>query len=311
MKKSATGTSHAKVILTGEHAVVYNQPAIALPLPDMSLTVSISERNHGQIVLAPGYQGPLTEMAEMYEGVRQLIVRLLHSFSAPDLAFKLKITSTIPEERGMGSSAATAVAITRAFFNYFEAPLSNAELQKWASIEESITHGSSSGIDAATVAHDVPIWFIKGQEPTTMPMDLSATLIIADTGIHGQTGLAVSVVRQHLMLGEDNAQERIEQLGHISAISRDALANNDIQQLGSAMNDAQTHLSALGVSHPELDKLVMASRNAGALGAKLTGGGVGGAMLALTDTPETTAAVITALETAGAREIWVQSYPQG
>lgn len=310
MKKSATGTSHAKVILTGEHAVVYNQPAIALPLPDMSLTATITERHHGQIVLAPGYQGPLTEMAEMYEGVRQLIVRLLHSFSAPDLAFKLKITSSIPEERGMGSSAATAVAITRAFFNYFEAPLSNAELQKWASIEESITHGSSSGIDAATVAHDVPIWFIKGQEPTTMPMDLSATLIIADTGIHGQTGLAVSVVRQHLMLGEDNAQERIEQLGQISAISREALANNDIQQLGSAMNNAQAHLSALGVSHPELDKLVKASRDAGALGAKLTGGGVGGAMLALTDTPEATAAVVTALENAGAREIWVQSYPQ-
>lgn len=310
MKKSATGTSHAKVILTGEHAVVYNQPAIALPLPDMSLTATITERHHGQIVLAPGYQGPLTEMAEMYEGVRQLIVRLLHSFSAPDLAFKLKITSSIPEERGMGSSAATAVAITRAFFNYFEAPLSNAELQKWASIEESITHGSSSGIDAATVAHDVPIWFIKGQEPTTMPMDLSATLIIADTGIHGQTGLAVSVVRQHLMLGEDNAQERIEQLGQISAISREALANNDIQQLGSAMNNAQAHLNALGVSHPELDKLVKASRDAGALGAKLTGGGVGGAMLALTDTPEATAAVVTALENAGAREIWVQSYPQ-
>lgn len=310
MKKIATGTSHAKVILTGEHAVVYEQPAIALPLPDMSLTVTLTERHHGQIIVAPGYHGPLAEMAEMYEGVRQLIVRLLRYFSAPDLAFKLKITSSIPEERGMGSSAATAVAITRAFFNYFDTDLPNVELQKWASIEESITHGSSSGIDAATVAHDVPIWFIKGQEPTTIPMDLAATLIIADTGIHGQTGLAVSVVRQRLMMNEDNAEERINELGNISKIARDTLATNNIHSLGSAMNDAQGHLSALGVSHPELDKLVNASLEAGALGAKLTGGGVGGAMLALTDTPEATTAVVSALEHAGAREIWVQSYPQ-
>lgn len=310
MEKIATGTSHAKVILTGEHAVVYEQPAIALPLPDMSLTATLTERQHGQIILAPGYHGPLDEMAEMYEGVRQLIVRLLRHFAAPNLAFKLKITSSIPEERGMGSSAATAVAITRAFFNYFDMPLTNPELQKWASIEEAITHGSSSGIDAATVAHDIPIWFIKGQEPTPIPMDLSATLIIADTGIHGQTGLAVSVVRQRLMFNEDDAAERIEKLGNISNIARQTLANDDIQTLGAAMNDAQVHLSALGVSHPELDKLVNASLQAGALGAKLTGGGVGGAMLALTDTPETTQNVVAALEQAGAREIWVQSYPK-
>jgi len=310
MKKIASGTSHAKVILTGEHAVVYEQPAIALPLPDMSLNVTITERHHGQIIMAPVYHGPLSEMAEMYEGVRQLIVRLLQHFNAPDLAFKLKITSTIPEERGMGSSAASAVAITRAFFSYFDAELTNSELQKWASIEESITHGSSSGIDAATVAHDVPIWFIKGQVTTTIPMDLSATLIIADTGIHGQTGLAVSVVRQKLEFNEDNATQRIERLGDISSLAREALANNDVISLGSAMNDAQENLSALGVSHPELDKLVTAARNAGALGAKLTGGGVGGAMLALTDTPEKTSSVVAALERAGARDVWVQSYPQ-
>ncbi|MCT0949402.1 mevalonate kinase [Weissella confusa] len=310
MEKLATGTSHAKVILLGEHAVVYGQPAIALPLPDLAMTATIEAREEGQIVIAQGYQGPLATMAEVYEGVRQLIVRLLRHFNAIKTPFTLRIQSSIPQERGMGSSAASAIAIVRAFFAFFETELSDAELQRWANIEEAITHGSPSGIDAATTAHDVPVWFVKGEKPEPMSMALHGTLIIADTGVHGQTGLAVSVVREQLDNEPEATRPHIDALGQIARETREDLANDDIQSLGRHMNDAQSHLSALGVSHPKLDELINAANQAGALGAKLTGGGVGGAMLALAQSDEDVQHIIQALEAAGAQEVWAQRYPQ-
>ncbi|SCB74220.1 mevalonate kinase [Weissella bombi] len=308
VKKPGIGESHAKVILLGEHAVVYGQPAIALPLPDLAMTVKIEPREAGQIILAQAYRGPLEAMAEVYEGIRQLIIRLLQYFDEPNMPFTMSITSNIPQERGMGSSAATAIAIVRGFFDYFNKKLSKQALQRWASIEESITHGSPSGLDTATVANDQAIWFIKGKQPEKINMSLDATLIIADTGIQGQTGLAVSVVREHLLNEPQSAQHHIDKIGEIAKHTRTAISENNVLKLGQFMNKAQKHLSALGISHPKLDELISAAREAGALGAKLTGGGVGGTMIALTQNAEQTTHVLTALEAAGAQEVWTQTY---
>jgi len=308
VKKPGIGVSHAKVILLGEHAVVYGQPAIALPLTDLAMTVKIESREAGQVVLSKAYQGPLVAMAEVYEGIRQLINRLLKHFRADEMPFTMTITSNIPQERGMGSSAATAIAIVRAFFNFFDEPLPKQDLQRWASIEESITHGSPSGLDTATAAHDEAVWFIKGQQPEKIDMSLDGTLILADTGIQGQTGLAISVVRENLTNDPETGQHHIDQIGEIAKSTRTAIAENNLVKIGNYMNEAQSHLSALGISHPKLDELINAARHAGALGAKLTGGGVGGTMIALTTNGEQTTRVIKALEDAGAQEVWTQNY---
>lgn len=308
MKKPGIGVSHAKVILLGEHAVVYGQPAIALPLTDLAMTVKIESREAGQVVLSKAYQGPLVAMAEVYEGIRQLINRLLKHFRADEMPFTMTITSNIPQERGMGSSAATAIAIVRAFFNFFDEPLPKQDLQRWASIEESITHGSPSGLDTATAAHDEAVWFIKGQQSEKIDMSLDGTLILADTGIQGQTGLAISVVRENLTNDPETGQHHIDQIGEIAKSTRTAIAENNLVKIGNYMNEAQSHLSALGISHPKLDELINAARHAGALGAKLTGGGVGGTMIALTTNGEQTTRVIKALEDAGAQEVWTQNY---
>lgn len=310
MQRHAEGSSHAKLILLGEHSVVYGQPAIAIPLPDLAMHVRIEERQVGQLIMAPNYQGPLDDLTEAYEGVRQLISRLLTFFGQPNLPFLLRINSNIPQERGMGSSAATAIAITRAFFAFFQRPLPDATLQKWANVEEAITHGSPSGIDVATAAHDLPVWFVKQEPVRPLDMRFHGTLIIADTGIHGQTGLAVSVVREQIQTEPVTTQNHLDALGHLATDAKEALATDDLLKLGRTMNEAQAHLSALGVSHPKLDQLIRAARKAGALGAKLTGGGVGGAMFALADSPQQVVTITTALEAAGAHEIWLQQYPK-
>ncbi|MBM7617461.1 mevalonate kinase [Weissella uvarum] len=308
MKSESMGKSHAKVILIGDHSVVYGQPAIAIPLPDLAMTATLKERQAGQVVLTPNYQGPMEAMGEVYEGVRQLITHLLTYFDAVEMPFTLEIESKIPQERGMGSSAASAIAIIRAFFDFFETPLSDQDLQKWANIEEAVTHGSPSGLDAATSASDVPVWFIKNETIETLQMNLEGYLIIADTGIRGQTGLAVSVVRQQMETKPKETQNHIEALGAIAYQMRNGLSHDDLHEIGQAMTDAHTHLKALGVSHPSLDRLVEAAIAAGAIGAKLTGGGVGGAMLALTETKAQAQAVIKALQQAGAQETWSQHY---
>lgn len=308
MESQSTGTSHAKVILIGDHSVVYGQPAIAVPLPDLAMTAKLMARQAGQMVITPNYQCPMDEMGEVYEGIRQLITRLLRHFDATNMPFLLEITSTIPQERGMGSSAASAIAIIRAFFNYFDAPLSQTELQQWANIEEAVTHGSPSGLDAATCASDVPVWFIKKETTQTLEMTLEGYLIIADTGVRGQTGLAVSVVREQFDANPTQTNGHISALGKIAENIRDGLKQGDTTAIGQSMTEAHQHLQELGVSHPSLDRLVTAANQAGALGAKLTGGGVGGAMLALADTKEHADNVIHALEQAGAQEVWVQHY---
>ncbi|KRN75766.1 hypothetical protein IV73_GL000265 [Weissella kandleri] len=309
LKKTSIGKSHAKVILMGEHSVVYGQPAIALPLPDISFTTTIMPRLAGQMIFTPTYQGPLSSLAENYEGIRQLILRLLDFFNAKKRPFTLHINSDIPQERGMGSSAASAISIVRAFYDFFDTPLSSEHLQTWAAVEERITHGSPSGLDTSTVASSLPIWFIKNELTQPFELNLNATFILADTGIHGQTGLAVSVVRSLLEEQPHTTKKSIQHLGELTTAAHHALQFNTLSELGSLMNQAQAELQTLGVSHPQLDTLIHAARQAGALGAKLTGGGIGGTMLALAPDQKAADGIIEALENAGATEIWTQTYP--
>ncbi|WP_243673905.1 mevalonate kinase family protein [Lentilactobacillus kisonensis] len=163
MKKKATGTSYAKIIFFGEHSVVYGKPAIAIPVYSVNVTVAIKLISVGQTIHCRYFDGPISEMADNLKGIGVLIRQLLKSFNSPDLPFELTIQSKVPSERGMGSSAATAVALVRGFFNLFEKPLTRSRLLALADVEEQITHGNPSGLDAATASSEAPIWFVKNQ----------------------------------------------------------------------------------------------------------------------------------------------------
>lgn len=117
MKTTGIGTSHAKIILIGEHSVVYGQPAIALPLPEVKLTVTITKLDSEQQLLDSRYfSGSITEAPENMLGIKTLILALINQFDGQSDGWKMNITSMLPAERGMGSSAASAIAIIRAFF---------------------------------------------------------------------------------------------------------------------------------------------------------------------------------------------------
>lgn len=307
VKQQGIGTSHAKIILMGEHSVVYGQPAIALPLPSVQLSVTLSSRQDNQrIIKSRYYHGSLENLPSSMIGIKKLIDTLSARFNDQETGWDLKIESQLPAERGMGSSAASAIAIIRAFFDYYDEPLDRTLLLQLADVEEQITHRSPSGLDAATVSSDKPLFYVKGRIGVPIEMNLDASLVIADTGKKGATKEAILAVKDELKNNNEKAEEHIKHLGELVNQTKDYLAQNDIVKLGDALNFAQTDLAALNVSDPSLDHLIHVARDNGALGAKLTGGGRGGCTIALMQTAMGARRLASILKENGAHDIWLQ-----
>lgn len=307
VKQQGIGTSHAKIILMGEHSVVYGQPAIALPLPSVQLSVTLSSRQDNQrIIKSRYYHGSLENLPSSMIGIKKLIDTLSARFNDYETGWDLKIESQLPAKRGMGSSAASAIAIIRAFFDYYDEPLDRTLLLQLADIEEQITHRSPSGLDAATVSSDKPLFYVKGRIGVPIEMNLDASLVIADTGKKGATKEAILAVKDELQNNNEKAEGHIKHLGELVNQTKDYLTQNDIVKLGDALNFAQTDLAALNVSDPSLDHLIHVARDNGALGAKLTGGGRGGCMIALMQTAMGARRLASILKENGAHDIWLQ-----
>lgn len=307
VKQQGIGTSHAKIILMGEHSVVYGQPAIALPLPSVQLSVTLSSRQDNQrIIKSRYYHGSLENLPSSMIGIKKLIDTLSARFNDQETGWDLKIESQLPAERGMGSSAASAIAIIRAFFDYYDEPLDRTLLLQLADVEEQITHRSPSGLDAATVSSDKPLFYVKGRIGVPIEMNLDGSLVIADTGKKGATKEAILAVKDELKNNNEKAEEHIKHLGELVNQTKDYLAQNDIVKLGDALNFAQTDLAALNVSDPSLDHLIHVARDNGALGAKLTGGGRGGCVIALMQTAMGARRLASILKENGAHDIWLQ-----
>ncbi len=313
MKQRGIGQSHAKIILIGEHSVVYGQPAIALPLPNVKLkamlTADTTSASH--VVKCSWAQGNLTSLPESMAGIQKLINTLMERFNGQDDGWTLEIDSMLPSERGMGSSAATAIAVIRAFFDLYETPLDRATLLKLADVEEQVTHRSPSGLDAATTSSDQPIYFTKGQPGQSIKLNLHATMVIADTGVKGATKEAIMAVRELLATDPQTTQQRLAHLGKLTERARTILSRDNPDDLGRVLNLAQDELTELDVSDAALDRLIQVARQNKALGAKLTGGGRGGCMFALTKTALGARKLAGILKEHGAVETWIQPLAKG
>jgi mevalonate kinase len=234
-----------------------------------------------------------------------LVGSLLKGFqleSRPDL--RIEVHSTIPVASGLGSGAAVSVALTRAMAGELRVRISDEQVSAYAFEIEKLHHGTPSGIDNTVVTYGRPIFFARGQPPELLDVGASLTFVIADTGIAAPTRAAVEDVRRLRDTDVSKWEAVFDEIGSLVILARDCIQNGDVKRLGTLLDRDQALLAQLQVSSPELDRLILASRKAGALGAKLSGGGRGGNMIALV-TEDTAQTVAAALTSAGARRVIV------
>lgn len=301
----ATGISNGKIILMGEHSVVYGEPAIAIPFLATAIETVIEPINGSVILNSFFYSGPLSRAPKQLANLATVIIETIKKLHKPLENFSITINSTIPAERGMGSSAAVAVATIRALFQYFGEPLANSVLLELTNIAETIAHGNPSGLDAAITSSHSPLYYIKDKEFEFFPLNVTAYLVVADTGITGQTKKAVETVADLYQSHPHETDISIEKLGQLAIKAKAAIEQNRPVELGIYMTKAHKILGSLGVSNQDLDTLVETALDSGALGAKLTGGGRGGCMIALAKDKTSADQLSKDLLKSGAKYTWI------
>jgi len=209
------------------------------------------------------------------------------------------LSSQIPIASGLGSGAAIATAVARLLCQVLERPADPEFINTLVYESEKRFHGTPSGIDNTVIVYETPIYFVRDKPIERLTLIGSYTLLIGDTGVRAPTHIPVGDVRRLYEAEPDRIGPVIEAIGKISRDIRHLLLGGDASAIGRLMTDNHRLLQTLTVSSSELDSLVMAALKAGALGAKMSGGGRGGNMIALV-TPQTRAAVKDTLLQAGA-----------
>ena len=293
--KRGIGKSHSKIILIGEHSVVYGYPAIAIPLRKIGIECIVEDAKN----------------SFFYNKVNTLSVAIftaLKHLKKENAKIKYKITSQIPQKRGMGSSAAVSIAAIRAIFDYFAEDLTDELLEKLVNTAEIVAHQTPSGLDAKTCLSDKAIKFIKNKEFSYIDLNLDAYLVIADTGIYGKTSEAIQSVKN---LGS-KADIPLKKLGDLTDEMAKILTENSksksemIDKAGKIMTKANTELGKLNITIEKTDLFVKTAIENGASGAKISGGGLGGCVIALAKNLEIVEKIKDGFTKCGAENIWVE-----
>jgi len=298
-KSSAPG----KIILFGEHAVVYGRPALAVPVVQVHADVEIQDSSRAGIWIEASDVNLHAELNTLPSD--HPLASVLHNFFfllrvSPFPNLEIKIHSTIPVASGLGSGAAVTVALTRALASHLNYLITDEQINAFAYEIEKLYHGTPSGIDNTVVTYARPVYFARGQPMEIFKVGQRFTIVIGDTGLSAPTKESVGDVRKLWTADQQKWESVFDQVGRIAAQARTMIENGRWKMLGELMNKNHSLLQEMTVSSPELDQLVEAARNTGALGAKLSGGGRGGNMIALIES-ERAESVATSLRAAGAK----------
>ncbi|TQS71068.1 mevalonate kinase [Ornithinibacillus gellani] len=303
-EKTAIGVAHSKLILIGEHAVVHGQPAIAIPFPLVGVE-SIIEYVPGSIKIdSTFYHGPIDSVPASLRGIADSILATLDYLQLPKRDLLIQINSSIPPGKGLGSSASVAIAVVKSLFAYADREHLADEVLELANIAETFAHGAPSGIDTLTITSECPVWFEKEHPTCFIQPNDDFHFIVADSGRVGDTRSAVESVANLFKSAPKKIQQQLDRIGELTYQAKDALEKAGKQVLGKMLDEAQKELEALGVSDAALNRLIYFARQEGALGAKLTGGGNGGCIIALAQNEVHSRQLADKLKKFGAHAVW-------
>ncbi|MFF1381858.1 mevalonate kinase [Streptomyces sp. NPDC058308] len=303
------GRAHAKTILLGEHAVVYGAPALALPVPQLAVTASAgwsapAPAGAGDVSLTMTGSPSRPVATQASEGLRQLTGQFRSAMGvAEDVHLDVILDCAIPPGRGLGSSAACARAVVLALADLFGRQVSPRAVFDLVQSAENVAHGRASGVDATAVGAPGPLFFQQGRSHE-LPIGCEGLFIVADSGEVGRTKDAVALLRETFRQHPGTQERFVDQATHLTGRARHALAQGTPEELGPHLTAYHHLLRTAGLSTARIDTMMEAALDAGSLGAKITGGGLGGCMIALT--PSARASAVTrALHEAGAVQTWV------
>ncbi len=291
---------HGKAILMGEHAVVYGSHAIAAPIP-LAIESRITDHNSGVHISIPRWsvEHDLEMNAERRQSFEKPAAIILEKLGLIDTPMKIEVYPNLPRAMGLGGSAAVAVAIIRALDNRFRLGLSEEEVNNLAYEGEKMAHGNPSGIDNAVATYGQMLLYRRGDPPMieTLTTPNPIRFVIGMTGVESLTLRMVENVRKNWEKSRRMYDRMFNEIDQLTLRALESIKSFDLERLGQIMNIGQGLLNALQVSSWELEELIQIARNNGALGAKLTGAGGGGSMIALC--PDSSEDVCKAMEEAG------------
>jgi mevalonate kinase len=308
------GYAPGKVILFGEHAVVYGRPALAVPIAQVRAEALVESGQVGKGVVVHaqdlGLEFALSEAPADHPlaAIVRLTLAYLGVTEPPD--WFISVHSTIPIASGLGSGAAVSAAIARALAAVHRQDLHPAALSSLIYEVDRLYHGAPSGIDNSVIAYEQPVYFLRGQPLQPFVIRHPFLLAVVDSGIASPTKVTVGDVRSAWERKPKCYEELFDRIAVIVEAARSALAAGDGRRLGPLMNENHCLLQEVGVSCPELDALAGAARSAGALGAKLSGAGRGGNLIALV-TDETAGPVAAAMRSGGAVNVILTTIGEG
>jgi len=316
-KEVVTASAPAKVILFGEHFVVYGEPAVVFAI-DKRAYASVQLRKDERIYIkstdmrVSGYFKGERFQAERggskarlkLEPIRSAVQQVLET-AQRKVGVNVRIRSDIPVSGGLGSSAAVATSTIVAVSNLLGMELSRDQIFRMAYESERFVHGTPSGIDPAISTYGGALRFERGKDFTSLDVGANVPLVIGNTELKRSTGELVATVRQMIEHYPIITNLIIRIGGKIALDAVEAMKRDDLKTVGELMNINHALLCAVGVSHEALERLVYAARKGGALGAKLTGGGGGGCMIALAEEKKLRRVMVAIVKAGGtAFEAW-------
>jgi len=308
-----TASAPAKTILFGEHFVVYGEPAIVLAI-DKRAYATVTLRKDKQIHVVSkdlGVSGYFEKSHFLVEKGKEdvqaklepIVVaarKVLDQYHDETVGVNIEIHSLIPVAAGLGSSAAVAAATALAISRLLKIELTQENIFQIAYDAEKLIHGTPSGIDPAIATYGGVILYKRNKGFTRLDVEADIPLVVGNTGIERSTGSLVAEVKRMHESYSAIVEPIIKIGGEIARTAVKALQEGDLALLGELMNINHALLYAVGVSNETLESFVFAARNAGALGAKLTGAGGGGCIIALAK-PKNLNRVKKAIEQTGGR----------
>jgi hydroxymethylglutaryl-CoA reductase len=287
-----------KIILLGEHAVVYGRPAIALPIP-LAVEAAVTDEGKGVSIVIPRW-GLEQQVHENTQGIGGILAKILSELDLAKQNMTIEVFPHVPKAMDLGGSSALAVSILRALDHHFKLALSDAQVNAFAFECEKAAHGTPSGVDNTVATYGTPLIY-RNDNGTPRFDDLKLgqplNLVVGITGKESLTAKTVARVRRSWQQYPDRYESIFDQIGALTEAARDALHSGQLAEIGELMNLCHGYLNALQLSTPELEELIHIARENGAVGAKLTGGGGGGSIVALC--PDNPRAVRDAINAAG------------